>query len=150
MFLQKVPSLERPPGRLGILCWPQTFNELLPSPRLFQNPSLSGKAGAKVQPFCKLTSTFFIFFSKNSHHADCQDEKFSGFCVFFRFWMPFPVKKGISGRFLSPFFGGLRSFLGKNASVLVQNCIAASRPPRASFHVHLINKVSLTGRLIIL
>ena len=54
-----------------------SMNFSLPFPSL--NPSLSGKAGAKVQPFSKLTSTFLTFFSKIFHLADLQWEKFSDF-----------------------------------------------------------------------
>jgi len=87
----------------------------LPSPRLFQNPSLSGKAGAKVQPFCKLTSTFFIFFSKNSHHADYEHEIFSRFTDFEGFFAFLKPVLGEKPYFKNLILGGCEGFLGVNA-----------------------------------
>jgi len=59
--LLKAPIPRAAPAAL-VLCWPQTFKELLASVSPLSVPASLPKAGAKVLPFSHSASTFFNYF----------------------------------------------------------------------------------------
>ena len=70
----KVPFPDGAPAP-PVLCWPQTFKELLASVVPSFVPSSVPKAGAKVLPFSELASTFFIYFSSFYYLSDLHNYK---------------------------------------------------------------------------
>ena len=77
--LSGVPFLKVPIPRAApaaqVLCWPQTFKELLAPGVPSFVPSSVPKAGAKVLPFSELASTFFINFSSFYYLSDLHNYK---------------------------------------------------------------------------